>query len=581
MFGIKGRNRLPLLASFIGCNFVALGAGAIFIYSYYTPKLLSRCNIPLSEASNISFALNLGTSLLGLLAGIIIDNAGPAVACLLGAVMLFLSYLTLLLCYNHQVSSVPLVSLAFMILGFGSILGHFSALRVCTTNFPENRGTVSAFPISLYGLSGMVFSVLCSSLFNDKIEQVFVFLMVVCPAMVFVGFCTMKIVGQDSSGSSPGVQQDLVRTPVSSVGTSNNNMERDTYELKDMHGQRLFKPDEALSLSKMRSPPRPSDDPMSRNITAPYFYFPLKSRGDSTPIEEKPSFFLEQDKQMELLEPISVASSTRSLYLAESGLTMNFNFLKTSMSKVTNSRVFRAFLKPEYLSYYAILALIQGVDKMYIYSVGFIVQIQLNTPEMQRYDIQPEVFQAVQTSVFAMFSFLGRISSGPLSDILVRRFRLQRMWIVLLSGVLVAVASKNITRNYPTPNAGVVSDFKSIGEFPNLKNVSFCSALFGYSFGAIFVVLPTIVADSFGTDGFSTLWSIFTTSALPSLKIFTKVFSDDLMEHANMTGGSVCSLGAECYAHTFHVTFYCTLFALVLAILLISAPHWRKWMQDV
>ena len=40
------------------------------------------------------------------------------------------------------------------------------------------------------------------------------------------------------------------------------------------------------------------------------------------------------------------------------------------------------------------------------------------------------------------------------------------MWIVLLSGVLVAVASKNITRNYPTPNAGVVSDFKSIGEFP-------------------------------------------------------------------------------------------------------------------
>ena len=115
---------------------------------------------------------------------------------------------------------------------------------------------------------------------------------------------------------------------------------------------------------------------------------------------------------MELLEPISVASSTRSLYLAESGLTMNFNFLKTSMSKITNSRVFRAFLKPEYLSYYTILALIQGVDKMYIYSVGFIVQIQLNTPEMQRYDIQPEVFQAVQTSVFAMFSFLGRISSG-------------------------------------------------------------------------------------------------------------------------------------------------------------------------
>ena len=580
MFGIRGGNRPPLLASFIGCNFVALGAGAIFIYSYYTPKLLSRCNIPLSEASNISFALNLGTSLLGLLAGIIIDNAGPAVACLLGAVMTFLSYLTLLLCYNHRVASVSLVSLAFMILGFGSILGHFSALRVCTTNFPENRGTVSAFPISLYGLSGMVFSVLCSSLFDDKIEQAFVFLMVVCPTMVFVGFCTMRIVGQDGRGSSSGVQQDLVRTPASSIETSNGNMGRDTYELKDMHGQRLFKPDEALSLSKIRSPPHLGDDPMSHNITAPFFHFPLKSRSGSTPMEEKPSFFLEQDRQRELLEPISVASSTRSLYSAESGLAMSFNILKGAISKITNSRVFRAFLKPEYLSYYTILAIIQGVDKMYIYSVGFIVQVQLNTPEMQRYDIQPEVVQAIQTSVFAMFSFLGRITSGPLSDILVRRFRLQRMWIVFLSGVLVAVASKNITRNYPTPNVDVGSNLKSIEEFPGFKNLSFCSALFGYSFGAIFVVLPTIVADSFGTEGFSTLWSIFTTSALPSLKIFTKVFSDDLVEHANMTGGSVCNLGTDCYAHTFHVTFYCTLFALVLASLLISAPHWRKRMQD-
>lgn len=73
----------------------------------------------------------------------------------------------------------------------------------------------------------------------------------------------------------------------------------------------------------------------------------------------------------------------------------------------------------KFISYYLVLAVLQGIGQTYIYSVGFLVPLIFAGEDLSTVDVTPASVQSVQVSLIAIFSFMGRLISGPVSDWLV------------------------------------------------------------------------------------------------------------------------------------------------------------------
>ncbi|GAV46748.1 hypothetical protein ZYGR_0A03430 [Zygosaccharomyces rouxii] len=241
----------------------------------------------------------------------------------------------------------------------------------------------------------------------------------------------------------------------------------------------------------------------------------------------------------------------------------------TKPKKWTENYVLHTITTPRFLTYYIILATLQGLGQMYIYCVGFIVQTQVNSLPAGRYNLNPERIQSIQVSIISILSFAGRLSSGPISDLLVKKLDAQRMWNIVLAGFLMFWGSGQMLHQIP---GAAVSTATNLPQ--SLTNISFCSAIFGFAFGVLFGTYPAIIADSFGTAAFSTIWGISTSGGLPSIKIFAAILGKDLDKHTDPSE-TVCKKGIDCYKHTFHVTQICCSLIVLLTLSLIAVTYWK------
>ena len=577
---INSKNgRYRLIKSFIGSNIVSLGAGTPYIYSYYAPKLLEQCGIPISKSSSISFSLNIGSSLLAMFAGMIIDY-NPAISCLIGAITTCLAYGILHFCYNNSISNVFLVSLALVFAGFGSISGFFAGVKVCTTNFPKHRGTATAFPISMYALSGMIFSTLCAKLYGDNMLGVFRFLQITCTIMIFMGTFTLKVltetsdkdndaddifndaerVGNDfndfySSGTPLESSTSVDQTPQKYDGLKNDSINGHARSKSDIH-YGCSRPDRNSrnnfqESSEIFKPNRQNSD---ENII---------SQRNSTSFSSRPIDIGTTVTNDSLLEP------SNSLHNIWNHTTRNDEY-KTLIVRLQDNKVIQTITDPRYLVYYVILAIQMGIGQMYIYSVGFLIQVQVNTPPLSDYNLDKSQLQAFQISLFAIFSFCGRLTSGPISDLLVRKFGCQRLWNIFSASFLVLIASHFITITARITTEDAIRN----NNIPTIENISFCTTLFGYAFGIIFGTFPSIIADTFGTEGFSTIWSICTTGGVFTVKLFTSILAHDLSTNSN-ADDDICNLGTKCYKHTFNTIFDICAVGLTLTAVMIFGTYWK------
>ncbi|KAG0670812.1 hypothetical protein C6P45_001821 [Maudiozyma exigua] len=571
--------KYALIKSFIGSNIVSLGAGTPYIYSYYAPRLLEQCNIPISKSSSISFSLNIGSSLLAMFAGMIIDY-NPAISCLVGAITTCLAYGILHFCYHNSVSNVFLVSLALIFAGFGSISGFFAGVKVCTTNFPKHRGTATAFPIAMYALSGMIFSTLCAKLYGDNMLGVFRFLQITCTAMILVGIFTLKVL------NDPSDEENI-------TNNSFNDTERNSRRFNDIYpnGTPLesstsvdqtpqeydrLKNDHINGHNRSRSDVNHGDWQQEGNVGNNFQGSPEISLSQREGSEENnvsqrnsTSFGARQtnlgniNTNDDLLETPSNQSDLRSPR-------WRINEPTTLIIRLQDNKVIQNITDPRYLVYYVILAIQMGIGQMYIYSVGFLIQVQVNTPPLSEYNLDKSKLQAFQISLFAIFSFCGRLTSGPISDVLVRRLGFQRLWNIFSASFLVLIASHFITITTPLATEDSINN----NNIPAIRNISFCTTFFGYAFGIIFGTFPSIIADTFGTEGFSTIWSICTTGGVFTVKLFTSILAHDLSTHSN-TDDSTCKLGTKCYKHTFNTIFDICVLGSILTAAMIFGTYWN------
>lgn len=152
---------------------------------------------------------------------------------------------------------------------------------------------------------------------------------------------------------------------------------------------------------------------------------------------------------------------------------------------------------------------------------------------------------------------------------MVKKFKAQRLWNIVIASLLVFLASNKISHDFSS-----IED-PSLRASKSFKNISVCSAIFGYSFGVLFGTFPSIVADRFGTNGYSTLWGVLTTGGVFSVSVFTDILGRDFKANTGDDDGN-CKKGVLCYSYTFMVTKYCAAFNLLFVLGIIGYTYYRR-----
>ncbi|OWB55413.1 hypothetical protein B5S28_g1285 [[Candida] boidinii] len=247
-----------------------------------------------------------------------------------------------------------------------------------------------------------------------------------------------------------------------------------------------------------------------------------------------------------------------------------------------------------FLSHWILLASFCSTGQVYIFCVGFIVKAQLNKlndfpqvsafyssnsflidllnffkrhPEYSRISLflnllqfdssslplvalsmynnskNPDdlssAFQALQVSILSFSNFLGRLISGPSSDIVHKKLGYQRIWVIMIGLVLMTVGQLSLVI------------------FDNISLLSISSFLIGTAYGTAYGTYPAVLADFFGAKGFTTTWGLIGTGPIMIFLLLSKYFGYDYDKKSKFEDGvKICDLGKECYDSVFYLNCF-------------------------
>ena len=131
----------------------------------------------------------------GIPLGWIVDHKGPRWATSIGAIGLACGYFLLYTAFDKGPGAVPMAVLCFasFLSGMGSCSAFAGAMKVCTTNWPQHRGTATAFPLGAFGLSAFGYTMISSFAFKSDTGKFLLFLAVGTFFMVFIGSLFLRI----------------------------------------------------------------------------------------------------------------------------------------------------------------------------------------------------------------------------------------------------------------------------------------------------------------------------------------------------------------------------------------------------
>lgn len=513
------------MVALIASVFVSLVAGTPYLYGVYAPQLVQRVGLSTSDAATISLAVNIGSGLGGLPAGLFIDRFGPQKAIWLGSACIFTGYFSLNRIYSYQVGSLPLVCLAMIFVGLGSVTSFFAGLKAAQANFPHHRGTAGALPVSAYGLAATLFSFIAAKFFNGKPDKLLAFLAYFCGSVAFVGSWFIHIYDptpidtddvilfSDLEGSGLGsrVKRKLsLRGSFSFWGVGSRRL-----------STALLAPDQTPFITAKDHRTR---NLMSMNSINLSLEFSSSADVSSSAIESNSM----------LLSPANPLLPTQDVEPKHEG---PLDTIKSLVSDKT------------YLAHYCIVSLTSGMGQMYIYTVGFIVTAQFNYH--QSADGSPSSLQAVQVSTISIAQFFARVVAGLLSDFLYKKLNAQRQWVIIGTIFLICIGQLLL----------VLTN--------SIHTITIISLFIGCGYGLLNGTYPAIIADKVGVKSFTTAWGLICSGPLVTLFTLNKYFGVIYDSQSNDAGQ--CFKGNDCYKGAFDLGIVLSAITLVGTLALIYA----------
>lgn len=505
-------HRKTRFISVIAATTIALACGTNYAYSAWAPQYAERMQLSATQSNLIGNAGNIGMYAVGIPAGLLIDHRGPRWGVLLGCTALAVGYFPLRSAYIQGPGSYSVGMLCFLLFltGVGSNSAFSAALKVCATNWPQHRGTATAFPLSAFGLSALFFTTVSGIAFPDSTGDYLLLLAVGTFCLVFVGMIFLKIIRPESQYEAvPGG-------------------ERPGFSRKDSNHMR-------------RTKGTHSGDASKGTIDG-------ENAGKQTPFLN-PSFYF---SLLTYLYPGNT-DETSSLVSSASGpgdIPDSTPHAHTQTEEITGLALLQS---PKFWQLFIMLGLLCGVGLMTINNIGNNARsLWHHYDDSASHDfIQKR--QLMHVSILSFFSFAGRLSSGIGSDYLIHH-HCSRFWTLVASACIFTcaqIAALTI-------------------ENPNL--LFWVSALTGLGYGALFGVYPALVADAFGPSGMGINWGFMTIAPVVSGNIFNLAYGGILDAHSIFKddgkggGERVCDEGRSCYASAYYITLLSSFVAIAWSL---------------
>ncbi|KAF1850619.1 MFS general substrate transporter [Cucurbitaria berberidis CBS 394.84] len=216
--------------------------------------------------------------------------------------------------------------------------------------------------------------------------------------------------------------------------------------------------------------------------------------------------------------------------------------------------------RPEFWQLWVLMGLLTGVGLMTINNIGHDVQALWNHWDNSASKDFVAHRQLWHVSIISIGSFFGRLSSGIGSDIIVKQLHHSRFWCAAISATIFAFAQ-----------------FAAI----RIENPNFLwavSGLCGLAYGVLFGVLPALVVDAFGPDGFAVNWGFMTIAPVISGNIYNLFYgvvydSNSVVEPDGQRG---CEQGLKCYRTAYYVTLVSSVLGIFACFWGIYGEHARK-----
>ncbi|KAL4780371.1 major facilitator superfamily domain-containing protein [Aspergillus varians] len=519
------------IASIVAATLVALACGTNYAYSAWAPQFAEKMKLSSTQSNLIGAAANLGMYACGIPMGLLTDNRGPRLTTLIGAVSLGLGYFPLHLAYNGGEGSMGVFLLSFFsfLTGFGSCSAFGASIKTAATNFPEHRGTATAFPLAAFGLSAFFWSTMSAILFHNDTGR---FLLLLAFGTSILNFCSFPFMR---------LLAPIVPTgPYVPVSRRNSMESRPLRRPKSTELQyNLGAPGEAgmhtsttiFSQSAVHSRSHSAASHSQPPGTAPEFD-ELSSLVSKTPSRTSQDFFHERDAEED-----------------DDGLSD-----VTPDSHQPDIRGLAMLKKVEFWQLFLTMALLSGIGLMTINNIGNNVKSLWKHYDDSATPKFIQQRQVMHVSILSFGNFAGRLSSGIGSDILVKKFNMSRFWCLLISSVAFTLTQ--------LAGASIV----------NPNQLAIVSAFTGIAYGFLFGVFPSLTAHTFGINGLSQNFGMMTLAPVFSGNIFNLLYGTiyDLHSIVEENGDRDCLDGLSCYQTAYYTTFFSGVGGIIVCL-------WSIW----
>lgn len=373
--------------------------------------------------------------------------------------------------------------------------------KLAASNFAESRGTATAVPLAAFGLSALFWSNVSNFIFKDD-TGAFLFLMACGTSVLsFVSVPFLRIIHVQTEAYYSVPEEIVESTP----------MRRPSIIIEHPDGTFNSTAREHERSAHVRSHSTGGGNRVSDERQS------LVSRAG------RPSFDTLDDDYLDDIAQEAHHTDIRGLAMLR---------------------------HVEFWQLFLTMALLSGIGLMTINNIGNSTKalwIYYDDSAKPKFIQQRQV---MHVSILSLGNFLGRLSSGIGSDILVKKLGMSRFWCLFVSASVFTL----------TQMAGAT--------ISNPNTLVIVSAFTGVGYGFLFGVFPSLTAHTFGIEGLSQNWGAMTLAPVFSGNIFNLLYGTVYDRHSvtGADGETTCPDGLGCYRSAYYFTFLSGVTGIVVCL---------------